>query len=532
MCTRIFNNRTAIMVKKLVGEVLEFDEGLIGDLYEQIKTGLKAYSDGNVDRDKMSGQIKGLTSVNGYIALPAVMAIAKAQATTLKPKEKGESLADALKALRKTLTISHGFPTTSRNMDWRAPFMTSIYVNERGVKRQGISGAQIKTFMDDNCDKKLDPLKWTSKYRSVTSVVIVEQDEHVIKTAATCDGINEKGLVVNALYDSWSHYGETDPARKQLSVFRWNQYILDMFESVDDVVSGFDQKIQLLGDELPGPGGSKSAALLHLSISDASGNSVIIEADAGYNKDNQLEQCRYTYYEGPHTTVLTNQPNYNVQQKIAETSSWQWSKMNQVPSFSLPGGAFPADRFQRALGYYHTVLAPNSKDQSVAQTRSIANSVVMPIYAAPGGMLTPMELMGAYKSSYDDSVPNLPENISELPDYLGKINQAAMASNETAHPMALVSTTWWTSISENIPFEENARYFFLNMATMNNCWIQTGSLPFDDKNASETYSVSMVDNIDGMSDFTLAEVVNNQTQGCLNGELIPVATLFLPEGPA
>ena len=94
--------------------------------------------------------------------------------------------------------------------------------------------------------------------------------------AGTADGMNEKGLVANLLYLTESEYvtpSDKDP-RKTLSISLWAQYALDNFATVADAVAALSKDefyvvTTLTPDGKPGQ--------LHLSLSDASGDSAIFQ---------------------------------------------------------------------------------------------------------------------------------------------------------------------------------------------------------------------------------------------------------------
>ena len=64
-----------------------------------------------------------------------------------------------------------------RNMDWTARMGTKLYALPKGIERDG--------RVEEN------PVRWTSKYGSVISLVW---------DCATADGLNEAGLCANLLY--------------------------------------------------------------------------------------------------------------------------------------------------------------------------------------------------------------------------------------------------------------------------------------------------------------------------------------------
>lgn len=156
--------------------------------------------------------------------------------------------------------------------------------------------------------------------------------------------------------------------KKQLSVLRWVQYVLDNFVFAKDVVKAFQVgDIQLVGDNVPHSENKPASA--HLCLSDASGNSAIIEVYKG----------KFYFHESPNYKIMTNEPDYATQLKLDDYWQWQWSSKNPHPSHTIPGGAFSADRFERASFYISHVDSPDSESESIAQARTVAANASVPI---------------------------------------------------------------------------------------------------------------------------------------------------------
>ncbi len=80
-------------------------------------------------------------------------------------------------ACTRTLYVSKdGLVLTGRSMDWGEDMQSNMWVLPRGMKRDGMGGKNTVT--------------WESKYGSL---VVSAYD------IGTCEGMNEKGLVVNML---------------------------------------------------------------------------------------------------------------------------------------------------------------------------------------------------------------------------------------------------------------------------------------------------------------------------------------------
>lgn len=195
---------------------------------------------------------------------------------------------------------------TGRNMDWDEDMFSNLWVFPAGLKREGAAGARS--------------IRWVSKYGSV----IVSGYE-----AGTTDGLNEKGLAANLLYLAESEYPKPDGKRPVLSVAAWAQYALDNYATVDEAVLALAKEpFNPLASSIP----NGAPAALHLSISDASGDSAIFEYVKG----------KLIIHHGKQYKVMTNSPIYDRQLAIEE----YWRGVGGLAF--LPGTNRAADRFARA----------------------------------------------------------------------------------------------------------------------------------------------------------------------------------------
>ncbi|WP_125562888.1 linear amide C-N hydrolase [Pseudoalteromonas rubra] len=245
---------------------------------------------------------------------------------------------------------------TARNMDWMYPLPTSFFAFDKGLSKTGL--AESDGCMDE-------ALKWCSAYSSIVAMVGDERSGW-----AASDGLNSMGLVANVLYDSGASYGQASfrAHKKQLSVLRWVQYVLDNFVFVKEVVKAFSkQDILLVGAAVPNSDGKP--AQLHLSVSDVTGNSAIIEVVDG----------EFICYESSAYQIMTNEPSFDKQLKINDYWAWQWSAENSNPSHTIPGGAFSTDRFERATFYLHHMDEPTNIDDALAQARTVAANASVPL---------------------------------------------------------------------------------------------------------------------------------------------------------
>jgi choloylglycine hydrolase len=104
-------------------------------------------------------------------------------------------------------------------------------------------------------------IAWASKYGSVTFTQFGRE--------LPMSGMNEMGLAIAMMYHEDGQYPEEDN-RPVLNELQWIQYQLDQYASVEEVVHNLDN-IRL----------EKSMYELHYMVSDASGQTAIIEFVAG-----------------------------------------------------------------------------------------------------------------------------------------------------------------------------------------------------------------------------------------------------------
>jgi choloylglycine hydrolase len=239
-----------------------------------------------------------------------------------------------------------GMVITARSMDWKEDIRSNIWVFPRGMKRDGEAGPSS--------------LKWKSRYGSVT----VSAYE-----SATTDGMNEKGLVANLLWLAESEYPAAQPGKKTLAVSLWAQYVLDQFATVAQVVDDLSrQDFIVVTGETPGSTGV-GAANVHLSISDATGDSAIFEYIGG----------DLVIHHGRSYQVMTNSPAYDKQLALYE----YWRQIGGTAM--LPGTNRAADRFARASFYVDAIPQTDDARLAVASMFSVIRNVSVPLgISTPG----------------------------------------------------------------------------------------------------------------------------------------------------
>ncbi len=269
----------------------------------------------------------------------------------------GAPMADQAVACTRTLYVGDDDTViTGRNMDWKEDMASNLWIFPAGIHRDGAAG--------------LRSIRWTSKYGSV----IVSGYE-----AGTTDGVNEKGLVANLLYLAESDYGKPDDKRPFLSIAAWAQYVLDIYDTVAEAVNALSKEpFQILAPTLP----NGAPAALHLAISDATGDSAILEYVNG----------KLTIHHSKQYTVMTNSPIYEKQLALNE----YWKSIGGL--VFLPGTNRAADRFARAAFLIAAIPRRLDKDyikgvphqsfeyQAVAGVMSVQRAVSVPL-----GITTPDE---------------------------------------------------------------------------------------------------------------------------------------------
>lgn len=226
---------------------------------------------------------------------------------------------------------------TARSMDWNTDTMADLWVFPKGMQRDGAAGK--------------NSISWTSKYGSITASAY---------NAATVDGVNEKGLMANMLWLAESEYPGKDNNKPRLSMAAWAQYMLDNYASVAEAVTALQHEpFKLVTDKVPG---QSRNANVHLSLSDASGDSAIIEYIGG----------KQVITHGRQYQVMTNSPIYAEQLALVK----YWKDIGGT--VMLPGTNRAADRFARASFYVNAIPKFKQPDMAVASMFSVIRNASVP----------------------------------------------------------------------------------------------------------------------------------------------------------
>ena len=232
---------------------------------------------------------------------------------------------------------------TARSMDWKVDVGTNLWVFPRGMKRSGEAGP--------------NSIQWTSKYGSVIASAY---------DVSTTDGMNEAGLVANVLWLVESSYPKYDGKTPGLSLAAWAQYVLDNFATVQEAVDALAKEpFTIVTANVPG---EQRLATLHLSLSDSSGDSAIVE----YIDGKQVIHHSRSYQ------VMTNSPIFTEQLALNE----YWKQIGGT--VMLPGTNRASDRFARASFYVNAIPKSENAVEAIASVFSVIRNVSVPF-----GITTP-----------------------------------------------------------------------------------------------------------------------------------------------
>lgn len=234
---------------------------------------------------------------------------------------------------------------TGRSMDWKLDLATNLWALPRGTKRSGQVG--------------VNSVEWTAKYGSVVATAY---------DVCTTDGLNEAGLSANLLWLAESEYPKYDGIRPGLTIAAWAQYVLDNFATVAEAVDALNaEPFDVVTEGVPG---QERLATLHLSTSDATGDSAIVEYIDGHQ----------TIHHSRDYQVMTNSPIFAEQLAI----NAYWEQLGGT--VMLPGTNRAADRFARAAFYVNAVPKSENPKLALASVLSVVRNVSVPF-----GIATPNE---------------------------------------------------------------------------------------------------------------------------------------------
>ncbi|UJA00795.1 linear amide C-N hydrolase [Acinetobacter johnsonii] len=247
-------------------------------------------------------------------------------------------VAEAAMACTRVVYLGNNDVMTARSMDWKSDIGTNLWILPNSVKRNGMAGPKS--------------IQWTSKYGSVVATGY---------DISTTDGINEKGLMANLLWLVESEYPNVKTSKKPtLGISLWAQYVLDNYATVNEAIQALEKEpFTVVTDQVPG---EKRLATLHLSISDATGDSAIIEYIGGKQVIHHSRQYQ----------VMTNSPIFD--QQLALNAYWK-----QIGGTTmLPGTNRAADRFARASFYINAIPKNANYKHSLASVLGVIRNASVP----------------------------------------------------------------------------------------------------------------------------------------------------------
>ncbi len=226
---------------------------------------------------------------------------------------------------------------TARSMDWKDEIPANLWIFPRGMSRNGEVGP--------------DSITWESRYGSVIASAY---------DIASADGMNEKGLVAGVLWLTESRYPDFDGTRKGLTIAAWVQYVLDNFATVSEAVRELErEEFVIVSSFIPG---TDKFTTLHLSISDATGDSAIFEYING----------QLVIHHDPSYNVMTNSPVF--EEQLAINRYW-----STIPgTVMLPGTNRAADRFVRASFYIDAIPKVSDTRTAIASVFSVIRNASVP----------------------------------------------------------------------------------------------------------------------------------------------------------
>ena len=283
---------------------------------------------------------------------------------------------------------------TGRSLDWGGDLQSNFWLLPRGMRRDGATGA--------------GSLEWTSKYGSL---IVAGYD------AGPSEGMNEKGLVTNALYLAESDFGAAN-GKPQISISVWLQYVMDNYATVAEAVTALQaEPFRIIAPVLP----NGRPATMHMTLSDPSGDAAVLEYINGV----------LVIHHGKQYPVVTNSPTFD--QQLAINAYWEQIGGNVF----LPGTISPADRFARAS--YLIGIIPTSTDKN-----------------------------------YIAAVPEQSFQYQAVASVMGVVRSVGVPLGITTPGKPNVSSSIWRTVFDH----KNLIYYFDSATNLNTFWVEFKDLDF------------------------------------------------------
>lgn len=248
-----------------------------------------------------------------------------------------------------------------RSMEFAIPMDSSITARARGEEIQSEAPNGKKG------------LHWISKYGYLA---IDSLGMH-----SACDGFNEKGLSIGALWLPTTQYQKvtTENESKALLLEQLGAWVLGNFSTVDEVKEALSTVV-IWGRPLEKLG---SIPPLHFAIHDASGKSLVIECINGEQK----------IYDNP-IGILTNYPTFpwhldnlgnyvhlsSVNDSLLKTENFSFHFPGQGSGLlGIPGDWMPPSRFIRLAFFKEFSQSGNNALESINLAEHLLNTVDIPL---------------------------------------------------------------------------------------------------------------------------------------------------------
>lgn len=224
-----------------------------------------------------------------------------------------------------------------RSLDWKTPIPTNIYVYPRGIKKES--------------SDKPGAFTWTSRYGAVYAVSY---------DAGITEGMNEKGLAVNALFCKPAVYSNNETSgRAPVSLAVFVAWLLDNNATTAEVVEMVkDQNFTLSGSSFD----SGTETKLHFAVTDATGETALLEFTDGFLR----------VYNPGDIHCFTNDPEWPQMKAIVD----YWKKVGGVNM--LPGTVKSPDRCVRGNFFIDNVVHTGDAEVAFPIVRSVMMNVSVP----------------------------------------------------------------------------------------------------------------------------------------------------------
>ncbi len=234
---------------------------------------------------------------------------------------------------------------SGRTLDYNCEIGSKICFRKKGM--------QISDPGQKFTDLKCKPFSWKAKY---DAVLVDAFDE-----PAFVDAMNSEGLSIACLWHADSELAkETAEGREALSNVALVEYIAENAKTVDEakkLASGLSLYLSTYKGQ---------PMMLHWIVTDASGESIVIELKNGSPK---------FFSEIKDVGVMTNQPSYDRQLANLQESR---KKMESDSSYNIPGDYDSKSRFVKSAFLVSCQSPFQSADEGIVKLTQILHNVESP----------------------------------------------------------------------------------------------------------------------------------------------------------